>query len=256
MNPAEFAWPNVSCQFSGCLQQSRGLTVCVKAVSREHEAAWSSAAGSSRAPAVEHVGEQTSWSGLHMLRSGVQAVSVTPVHGGQLGGTWEVGSVHGRWGGGSCSTSIVPGGQELSRTQQESGGPFLKSDQLALLFSHPAHFILLYISSSPSLFPRSSLPFLSLVDWYTGWNVIFLCVLWDSVLTLLFPIPPTRPANLFSAGIKLSHSALFFNHLVHIKVTHERMAKRRKGPGTRQISLAFPSHNASHLNSPIYCWSL
>lgn len=33
------------------------------------------------------------------------------------------------------------------------------------------------------------------------------------------------------------------------------MVKRRKGPGTRQISLAFPSHNASHLNSPTYCWS-
>lgn len=65
-----------------------------------------------------------------------------------------------------------------------------------------------------------------------------------------FPIPPTHSTNLFSTGIKSSHTALFFNHLVHIKVTHERMVKRRKGPGTRQISLAFPSHNASHLNVP------
>lgn len=51
-----------------------------------------------------------------------------------------------------------------------------------------------------------------------------------------FPFPPTHPTNLFSAGIKLSHAALSFNHLVHIKVTHERLVKRRKGPGMRQIS--------------------
>lgn len=34
-----------------------------------------------------------------------------------------------------------------------------------------------------------------------------------------------------------------------------RWKKKRKGPGMRQISSAFPSHNGSHLNSPIYCWS-
>ncbi|KAK5894488.1 hypothetical protein CesoFtcFv8_011173 [Champsocephalus esox] len=90
-----------------------------------------------------------------MLGSGVQAVSVAPAHGGQLGGTWGGGS--GVVVGGSRSTSIVPGGQELSRTQQERGGPFLKSDQLELLFSHPAHFTLLRISSSPSLLSLRSL---------------------------------------------------------------------------------------------------
>ncbi len=36
---------------------------------------------------MEHIGEQASWSGLHMLGSGVQAVNVAPAHGGQLGGT-------------------------------------------------------------------------------------------------------------------------------------------------------------------------
>ncbi len=153
-------------------------------------------------------------------------------------------------GGCSRSTSIVPGGQELSRTQQESGGPFLKSDQLELLFSHPAHFTLLCISSSPSLFPLPSPPFLGrLIHWL---KCDFLMKLHSPPR---IPFPPTRPTNLFSTGIKSSHAALFFNHLVHIKVSHERMVKRRKGPGTRQISLAFPSHNASHLNSPIYCWS-
>ena len=85
-------------------------------------------------------------------------------------GTWRaVGGHVGGWRGcswvvvvgGSCSTSIVPGGQELSRTQQESGGPFLKSDQLELLFSHPAPFTLFWISSSPSLPP--SLPLSSVL---------------------------------------------------------------------------------------------
>lgn len=158
-----------------------------------------------------------------MLRSGVQAVSVAPAHGGQSGGTWGGGGF-GVVGGCSRSTSIVPG-QELSWTQQESGGPFLKSDQLELLFSHPAHFTLL--CNPPS----------SLADWYTGWNVIFLCLSYETPYSLF---PPTHPTNLFSAGIKSSCAALFFSHLVHIKVTHERMVKKRKGPGTRQISLAFP----------------
>ncbi|KAK5863432.1 hypothetical protein PBY51_000461 [Eleginops maclovinus] len=76
--------------------------------------------------------------------------------------TWRAVGGHMGWGlwgggGGSRSTSIVPGGQELSRTQQERGGPFLKSDQLELLFSHPAHFTLLCISSSPSLLSLHSL---------------------------------------------------------------------------------------------------
>jgi len=77
--------------------------------------------------------------------------------------TWRAVGGHMGWGfwggnGGSPSTSIVPGGQELSSTQQESRGPFLKSDQLELLFSHPAHFTLLCISSSPSLFTLCSPP--------------------------------------------------------------------------------------------------
>lgn len=66
-----------------------------------------------------------------------------------VGGTWGGGGF--RVVGGSRSTSIVPGGQELSWTQQESGGPFLKSDQLELLFSHPAHFTLLCNSPPPIL---------------------------------------------------------------------------------------------------------
>lgn len=166
--------------------------------------------------------------------------------------TWRAvrGHMERRWvwgslgGGVRRSTSIVPGGQELSRTQQECGGPFLKSDQLELLFSHPAHFTLL--CNPPTPHPAS------LADWYTGWNVIFLCLSYETPYSLF---PPTHPTNLFSTGIKSSHAALFFSHLAHIKVTHERMVKKRKGPGMRQISLAFPSHNASHLNSPIYCWS-
>lgn len=185
--------------------------------------------------------------------SGCQRSSSTcrAVGGAPGGGSWEM-----LWGG-SCSISIVPGGQELSRTQQESGGPFLKSDQLELLFSQPVHFILLCISSTPALSPPCSPPRLSLADCYSGWNVIFLCLSYETALSpALSCIPPTHPTNLFSTGIKLNHGALFSNHLVHIKVTHERMAERRKGPRTRRISLAFPSHNASHLNSPIYCWWL
>lgn len=38
---------------------------------------------------MEHIGEQAFWSGPHMLRSGVQAVSVALAHGGQLGGHVE-----------------------------------------------------------------------------------------------------------------------------------------------------------------------
>lgn len=89
---------------------------------------------------------------------------VAPAHGGQLGGTSVGGGVLGWWWWwwGSRSTSIVPGGQELSKTQQERGGPFLKSDQLELLFSHSAHFTLPRICSSPSIFPPSSPPFLPL----------------------------------------------------------------------------------------------
>lgn len=49
------------------------------------------------------------------------------------------------------------------------------------------------------------------------------------------PLPsshPLVPTNLFSAGIKLNQGALFFNHLVHIKVTHER--RRKGGRGQRR----------------------
>lgn len=121
---------------------------------------------SCRAPAVE----QASWSGLHMLGSWVQPVGVAPLHGGQLGaqgGGGPRGSGVGPWEmleGGSCSTSIVPGGQELSRTQQESGGPFLKSDQLELLFLTPRSLypplyllLALLLCSSPPLRSRPSL---------------------------------------------------------------------------------------------------
>lgn len=114
---------------------------------------------SCRVPAVE----QASWSGLHMLGSWVQPVSVAPLHGGQLGahgGGGPRGSGVGPWEileGGSCSTSIVPGGQELSRTQQESGGPFLKSDQLELLFLTP-HSLYPPLYLLLALFLRSSPP--------------------------------------------------------------------------------------------------
>lgn len=45
----------------------------------------SSAVPSNRSPAVEHMGAQPSWSGLHMLRSGVQAVSIAPYMEGSWG---------------------------------------------------------------------------------------------------------------------------------------------------------------------------
>ena len=63
----------------------------------------------------------------------------------------------------SRSTSIVPGGQELSKTQQESGGPFLKSDQLELLSHTP---LTLPHSVSPPQPPSHLLnpPLLSAVD--------------------------------------------------------------------------------------------
>lgn len=115
---------------------------------------------SCRVPAVE----QASWSGLHMLGSWVQPVGVAPLHGGQLGAQGGGGPRWSRVGpwemleGGSCSSSIVPGGQELSRTQQESGGPFLKSDQLELLFLTPRSLypplyllLALLLPSSPTL---------------------------------------------------------------------------------------------------------
>lgn len=140
----------------------------------------------------------------------------------------------------SRSTSIVPGGQELSRTQQESGGPFLKRDQQELLFSHPTHFTPLVSPRQPPHPPTPTLPSFP-------WQIDTLAEMWFSWVSLtklrsapLLPFPPTHPTNLFSAGIKSGHAALFFNHLVHIKVTHECMVKRRKGPRTRQISLAFP----------------
>lgn len=153
------------CPFSACPHQSRSVTCgCRESAGSVwlHEAALPTPAEPQLWSTLE---SKASGSGLHMPGSGVQAVSRAPAHGGQLGGTWGVAGVFlGGGGGGSCSTSIVPGGQELSRTQQESGGPFLKSDQLELLFSHPAHFTLLWISSSPSLSPPSSPPLLSLAD--------------------------------------------------------------------------------------------
>lgn len=81
---------------------------------------------------------------------------VCPPYAGVLGpgcergySTWRAAGGTRRWGGGalyvweggdSGSSSIVMAGQELSRTQRERGGPFLKSAQLGLLFSHPARF--------------------------------------------------------------------------------------------------------------------
>lgn len=76
------------------------------------------------------------------------------------------------------------------------------------------------------------------------------------------PIPPpppnpthTRPANLFSAGIKLNRSALFFNHLVHIKVTHEQKRKRRRGREQDKSPWLLESTMPLIWISPIYCWS-
>lgn len=159
----------------------------------------SSAVHSNRSPAVEHMGAQPSWSGLHMLRSGVQAVSIAPVHGGQLGGTREAGWVLARcWGGQLVYQHCT------RRTRAEQGpagewGPFLKSDQLELLFSHPAHFIPLCISSTPSVFPPSFLPlFLRLIHWLKCDFLVSFFMKWHSCPS---HIPPTCPTNLFSTGI-------------------------------------------------------
>ena len=97
---------------------------------------------SSRAPAVEHIGHQSSmvWPPYAGVWGPVsqRSSSTRRAVGGHMGGGGggEEGG-HG-WGGGlGRSTSIVPGGQELRRIQQESEGPFLKSDQLELLFLTP-----------------------------------------------------------------------------------------------------------------------
>lgn len=169
------------------------------------------------------MGAQPSWSGLHMLRSGVQTVSIAPVQGGQLGGTWEAGWVLGRCWEGSWSTSIVPGGQELSRTQQESGGPFLKSDQLELLFSHPAHSILLYISSTPSVVPPSFLPFfVRLIHWLKCDFLVSFFMKWHSCPSL----PTSHPLVQLTYSLEFNWTMVLcffvFSHQEHIKVTHER----------------------------------
>lgn len=227
----------------------------MKRVSREHVVAWSSAAHSSRVPAVEHIGEQAFWSGPHMLRSGVQAVSVALAHGGQLGGTWRGGGSW-WWGVGSCSTSIVPGGQELSRTQQESGGAFSKERSTGAPFLtprslYPALYLLLTLPLS-SILP--SFPFLGrLIHWLKCDFLV--SPLWNCILPLACPSHPLIPLTYSPLELNRAMPLCFSIILSTSKSLMRRWLKRRKGPGMRQISLAFPSHNASHLNSPIYCWS-
>lgn len=181
---SQFGWTDlINLWFSACLHQSISLTLWVKR-----------ACGCMKLCCPL---QQSPSCGAHW-RAGLL---VWPPYAGVWGpgcqrssSTWRAVGGHMVWGvwdggGGSRSTSIVPGGQELSRTQQESGGPFLKSDQLELLFSHPAHFILLYIFSSPSLFPLRFPPPLYMADWYSDWNVIFLCLAYETAFSPLLPHP-------------------------------------------------------------------
>lgn len=138
-----------------------------------------------RSPAVDHIGEQAPWSGLHMPGSGVQAVSVAPAHGGQLGGTW------GRFCGGSEGEG---GGQPLyqhctrrTRAEQDPAGEwgaFSKERSTGAPFLTPHSLYPTRISSPPPSAPPS---FLSMADWYTGWNVIFLSLSYE---TAFGPSPP------------------------------------------------------------------
>lgn len=143
-------------------------------------------------------------------------------------GTWR--AVGGHTGGGVGSWEML-GGQLLhqyctrrTRAEQDPAGEwgaFSKERSTGATFLTPH-------SLYPSPHLLSALPFssilLSLAVWYTGWNVIFLCLSYETALSHFSPcIPPTPLTNPFSTGIKLNHGALFFNHHVHIKVTHERM---------------------------------
>lgn len=172
-----------------------------------------SAADSSWSPAEEHIGEQVTWPGLHMLWSRVQASA----HGGQLGGQL----------GGSRSISAV-GGEPSRRS-----------------FSKERSTFLILSSLWPVASTWTSSPLLSRL---ICWNLIFILIMASASHPLIY---------LFSIRSELSHTALFFffYHLLLIKVNHEKSVKGGRGPGMRQICLAFTSHNDSQLNSHINCWS-
>lgn len=220
------------CPFSACPHQSRSVTCgCRESAGSVwlHEAALPTPAEPQLWSTLE---SKASGSGLHMPGSGVQAVSRAPAHGGQLGGTWGVAGVFLGGGGGGqllhqhCTRRTRaehdPAGEWGAFSKERStGAPFLTPRSL-----YPALDLLLALPLS-SVLPSS--PFLGrLIHWLK-------C---DFLLSPLMklrsppsppPSPPTHPTNLFSTGIKSSHGALFFNHLVHIKVTHERMVRKEEG---------------------------
>lgn len=147
------------------------------------------------------MGAQPCWSGLHMLRSGVQAVSRAPLHGGQSGSTWEAGWVLGRCRGGQlvhqhCTRRTRaeqdPAGEWGAFSKERStGAPFLTPRSL-----YPALYLLHTLRLS-SILP----PFLPQID--TLAEMWFSCVFLYETAFLPFPsrIPPTCPTNLFSPGI-------------------------------------------------------
>lgn len=77
--------------------------------------------------------------------------------------------------------------------------------------------------------------------------------------SVCFAFPPTHLTDSRSGIELLCFSGILSTStsksVVRRWLKKNKRKKRSRGPGTRQISLAFPPHNGSHLNFPIYCWS-
>lgn len=130
--------------------------------------------------------------------------------------------------------------------ERSTGAPFLtprsRYPALRLLLAAPLHSIL------------HSVPFLGrLIQWLKCDFLVFL--LWNCILPLAFPSHPLIPPTYSPLELNQATPLCFSIIMSTSKSLTSGWLERRKGPGMRQISLAFPSHNASHLNPPIYCWS-
>lgn len=144
---------------------------------------------------------------------------------------------------GLCSQYVsILGGRALGWTlQEEQGEDSLKRNQLFSVFSD-----LCCMSSHPDYSPSS---LLSLTDWFAG-SIVVLCL---TAASLSHPLISLQP--IFYLNSIETRRFVFPSSSPHQSLSWKKLVRRTKGPGTRQICLAFTPHNASHLNFPIYCWS-